>query len=1648
MFENRKLLVVSMMLLLLVAGASAAKFVIHDKDASLSLAATPDHDVAFSVVIAENPNSYSASMSADDSSGASASQKSDIGGADYIFSASAAVDSEGDTAYTATETYQGNTETTQSAHASQGNSVSVTQDTTSIALAGASVSNATDSDGNSASQCIAFLVGFNDVNLTADTSNSATATQSGLFVGLFAHSLGFAETPVGDTSYTDAFVNAGGMTFDNTATASGTTSASQDLTMAGILGSANAGSTDSKGNFASQSAGFIGGILDVDQSTNTDASATAAQSGLFAGLSAGTFGLASSSDGDISATNAGVFTGGMTFDDTATAHDTTTTASQDVTIAGLLGSAHAGSLDQSGNIATQDTGFVAGVLNTDQTTNTQNSATAAQVGDFIGIGALTNGFALSTEGDISHTYAGVFTGGMTFDDTATAEDTNTTASQDVIIAGLLGSAHAGSIDQNNNIATQDAVFAAGVLNTDQTTDTLDSANAAQEGGFVGLGATTNGFALSSDGDISLTHAGVFTGAMTFDDSAKAQATNTTASQNVMLAGLLGQAGADSFDHGKIATQDTVFAAGVLNADQTADTLDSAHAVQNGTFIGAGAMTAGFAIAQDKDVSHTTAGVLVGEMTFDNEATAEDTNTTASQDVKIAGLLGSAHAGSLDQSGNIATQDTGFVAGVLNTDQTADTLNSANALQTGDFVGLGAITHGFALAANGDVSDSNAGVLAGEMAFNNEATAQDTFTSAGHTVNMSALAGFASVRSDDGINITEEGSGIILGSLDVTQEATTTASAHAFQSGTMDALYGTTWGEATNEAQQSWTTADIVVGTMTFDNNATADGTTKAGQTLSMTALLGNASAGSNDGMGNVTSLGSGIIIGTKNVTQEVNTSGSAHAVQSGTMDALYGTTWGEATSGAEESWTKADVVVGTMTFDNNATADGQTEAGQAVDMAALYGNASAGSDDGMGNITEQGAGIILSTMNVSQEANTTGSAHAIQNGNITGGYGFTWGSATNTGGGDNSWTKADVLIGTMTFDNSATANEATSVTQSVQVPLAAAANASAGSTGSYGTTEVGAGIIVGTMNVDQAADTDFSATQTGNMTALLGSTWGSATIDANNSWTEANILLGTMNFTNSALIGGDTEVTQHVEVPFAVAGNASAGSTDGTNTTEVGAGYLVGLFVDVNQEADTTGSTHATQNGIVPGLVTNTWAEATSGSESSWTNSNVFVGLISVGENTAIANGDTKVFQSVNVTGISGNATAGSTDGINITNEGVELVAGNLTALGDINWTDVVSGNITDTSDLLVVVAKVVGQIGGGGYLDVDQQADTSGSAHANQTGNVYALGNAHTWGEAISGANQSWTSSNVTTGLMRLDNNTVVAAGSTSARQDFYLTGLAGNASVGSTDGTNSTSVGTQLSNGIWITSSLDLDQRTSTTGSALASQSGTVTAIVGTGGIWGEASSGTNRSWTSSNVTTGSINVNTNNVYAGSTTNGSQIVQNVGVSGDAWVGSTDGTSYAKVGAGYTNGGYLSADKNIVGLPSGYLNQQTSTSASAKANQTGMVSSLGTTYGNAWTRTEAGNTSGRLVYVETDAKTNSALIGPVFIKMINSTAYSSLVNSTAYESKTRAGLSTASTTYDFAANGILPNASGSSPSGTTNTWAWATDTNKFVTYT
>ena len=987
-----------------------------------------------------------------------------------------------------------------------------------------------------------------------------------------------------------------------------------------------------------------------------------------------------------------------------------------------------------------------------------------------------------------------------------------------------------------------------------------------------------------------------------------------------------------------------------------------------------------------ELSVTESEVLVGAMSFENNARAGD-STEAAQSLRMAALYGSASAVSEDGTGNVTEEGSKFILGGMNVTQLANTSGSTYAAQSGDLSAGYGSTWGQATSGD-EESWTDADVLIGAMSFGNNATANG-HTSASQTVdvdgNLLSTAGMADANagSNDGKgNVTEVGSGIILGTFNVDQQADSSGSAAASQAGDLSAGYGSTWGQAASGDEQSWTDADVLVGAMSFGNNATANGHTDASQTVSVdgnvlpVAAAAIASAGSDDGKGNVTVEGAGIILGNMDVTQLVNTSGSAHAAQTGDMSAGYGTIWGQATSGNEESWTDAQALVGTMTFGGNATANGNSAAGQSLDMATLYGNASAGSDDGRGNVTVEGAGIILGNMDATQTANTSGSAHAAQTGDMSAGYGTIWGQATS--GDEQSWTDAQALVGTMTFGGNATANGNSAAGQSLDMATLYG-NASAGSDDGRGNvTGEGSEVIVGTMDITQQVDTGGSAhaAQSGDLAALYGTTWGNATSGDEHSWTNADVIIGGMSFDNNAVADSHTEAGQNLNC-LGMYGNATAGSHEGANDTEVGTGFILG-YLDISQQANTSSSAHANQSGTLIAGLGNTWGNATSGEAQSWTRSDVFVGMITIGDNTMTAGAGTNAVQDLSIAALNGSASAGSSDGMaNTTEVGAEVSGGNFTELLETDWSSL------DLSDIPGLVTDIVGHIGGG-YIDVDQTADTSGSSHAAQSGTIVALGEGRTWANATSGAgDQSWTASDVTTGVIALNSNTASAGTGTTADQNVFIVGIQGSAVAGSSDDTGNSTVGTQFdgngdasglnveglvnfienpslsnftswTNGVGDIGAgyLSMDQQTGSSAGTDAYQSGTpglgilpggVSVYNADGSTWSEAASGSNRSWTTANVSSTSIlipgvlTVDSNSVSAGSDgTTASQDVRIIALAGNATVGSTDGGSTVGMGAAFTDG--------TLGM-----DQVTGAGIGASASQNGDVDALyGTTWGNA----------------------------------------------------------------------------------------------------
>ncbi|KUG05726.1 hypothetical protein ASZ90_016841 [hydrocarbon metagenome] len=837
----------------------------------------------------------------------------------------------------------------------------------------------------------------------------------------------------------------------------------------------------------------------------------------------------------------------------------------------------------------------------------------------------------------------------------------------------------------------------------------------------------------------------------------------------------------------------------------------------------------------------------------------------------------------------------------------------------------------------------------------------------------------------------------------------------------------------------------------------------------MAGLTGSAQAGAADGRGNFAMQSAGFVVGTLTTEQTADTFSSANAAQTGGFIGAYGETSGIARSrDGDVSFTGSEVTVGGMTFENAATATRRTaSASQDVAMAAALGYAWAGSDDGT-NTTEVGAEVILGTLDVDQRANTAASAHASQSGTVIAvGGGRTWSEAAS--GDERSWTIANVTTGLIVLDsNTAEAGASTSAEQSVFV-FGTNGRAASGSMDTINSTEVGAEITGGSLDLDaiiglvqdpsntrdfldslldgeseigsgiiamdQETDTSGSAhaSQSGSVMAFAnGRTWGNATSGDNHSWTNANVSSGLLTVgENTVTAGGSTTGAQEVRISGG-SGNAWVGSTDGTNYTEVGAEFTSGslseswLLVPLgyfSQETNTGSSAYATQSGIISASsgTGNTWGNAISGDNHSWTNASVVSGILTVDENTVTAGASTSGVQDVRISGGSGDAWVGSTDGTNYTEVGAEFTSGSLSE----SW-------------LLVPL----------GFYS--QETHTGSSASATQSGLISATsGTGNTWGNAISGDNHSWTNASVVSGTLTVDENTVTAGTSTSGVQDIRISALggSGDAWVGSTDGTNYTEVGAGFTSGSlsesWVLVPLGFySQETHTGSSAYATQGGLISATSGTGNTWGNAISGDNHSWTNASVVSGTLTVDENTMTAGGSTSGIQDVRisASGGRGEAWVGSTDGTNYAEVGAGFTSG---SLSQSWVVVPLGYFKQTTSTGTSALANQTGAIRTTNTTLGGAWTRNEAGNESGRVAYVETKARSTG--FGST-ITVSNAGAYSSDAIAQALETKLRTG--GASLTYTFADNGIPPAKVGTPNSGgTTTAIAWATDTGKFATW-
>jgi hypothetical protein len=200
------------------------------------------------------------------------------------------------------------------------------------------------------------------------------------------------------------------------------------------------------------------------------------------------------------------------------------------------------------------------------------------------------------------------------------------------------------------------------------------------------------------------------------------------------------------------------------------------------------------------------------------------------------------------------------------------------------------------------------------------------------------------------------------------------------------------------------------------------------------------------------------------------------------------------------------------------------------------------------------------------------------------------------------------------------------------------------------------------------------------------------------------------------------------------------------------------------------------------------------------------------------------------------------------------------------------------------------------------------------------------------------------------------------------------GSARAGSRDSAGNTASQNADFVGSGLLGTLATDQTADTLASANAAQDGTLGAL--SGNTSGEATQNNEKSWTSSNVTTGTMTFTANSKAGASTSADQTIFQSTGNKGSTEAGSTDGTHSTKVGSGFKNTGGVtlltqSADTTVI---------------SATALQTGLVSSYGTTKGDAWTRSEAGDTTGRSVYVEEQAKSSTGIL-PVTLNLVTSGA-------------------------------------------------------------
>ena len=484
---------------------------------------------------------------------------------------------------------------------------------------------------------------------------------------------------------------------------------------------------------------------------------------------------------------------------------------------------------------------------------------------------------------------------------------------------------------------------------------------------------------------------------------------------------------------------------------------------------------------------------------------------ASQSTRATGAYLATTSTATDTRGHTASQglvvrgdsffDDSLGDGTLEVDQYAGTGQSAVAMQQGTGEGLAVETRGLAMhpsadpGAPGTTSSTHGLVQIGSMTFENHATATGTATSASQDIVANALFSRAATSSSDAAGrYASQQAFVGMGELQVSQEANTTASAAAMQAGVVSGGFAALIGQAEVPSAEpgapgasSFTYAGMEVGNMIFASGATATGTgMSASQALSSTGMFQSAIIASSDAAGRAASQQVSVTVGELQVSQEANTTASAAAMQAGTLSGDTGILAGSAyapsadpgTSG-ESSFTNARLTLGNMTFASDAIATGTgTSASQDLLSKGLFLSALAGSEDSAGWYASQQALVGMGELQVSQEANTTASAAAMQVGNLSGEQGFLDGRAGLERGSDTGYAygSAGVASGTIAFENHALAAASIpGVSQSVTITGVNGSAEAAGRDGAHYAMVLSNFTQEGSLTMDQVADTRASA---------------------------------------------------------------------------------------------------------------------------------------------------------------------------------------------------------------------------------------------------------------------------------------------------------------------------------------------------------------------------------------------------------------------------------------------------------------------------------------------------------------------------------------------------------------------------------------------